>query len=136
MPDTLNRATNPGVAYDAAGNMTSDGLHSYTYDAEGMRVATFTGRVLHISCLRWGITKVPAGLTGRPIHQPRRFPGLRIETWGTRRAGGRKGSLAPKLEFALKYVRSIKEEASQVSESRLGAPGTRLKRQLGAMPLL
>ena len=61
MPTTQNRATNPGVTYDAAGNMLTDGLHTYTYDAEnrvsavkdqgitygydpeGTRVATMTG---------------------------------------------------------------------------------------------
>ncbi|HEU5400120.1 MAG TPA: RHS repeat-associated core domain-containing protein [Terriglobales bacterium] len=30
-----NEITNPGFAYDAAGNMTNDGFHSYTYDADG-----------------------------------------------------------------------------------------------------
>jgi RHS repeat-associated protein len=29
-----NRITNPGITYDAAGNMTSDAVHTYTYDAE------------------------------------------------------------------------------------------------------
>jgi RHS repeat-associated protein len=60
MPTTQNQASNPGVSYDASGNMTSDGIHNYTYDAEsrtmgvtdqgvsydydpeGMRVATLT----------------------------------------------------------------------------------------------
>ncbi|NYF78152.1 RHS repeat domain-containing protein [Granulicella arctica] len=32
---TSNRITTSGFAYDAAGNMTNDGLHSYQYDAEG-----------------------------------------------------------------------------------------------------
>lgn len=32
---STNQATNTGYTYDAAGNMTSDGIHSYTYDAEG-----------------------------------------------------------------------------------------------------
>ena len=30
-----NQITGSGYAYDAAGNMTSDGFHAYTYDAEG-----------------------------------------------------------------------------------------------------
>ena len=30
-----NHVTNSGYVYDAAGNLTSDGIHSYTYDAEG-----------------------------------------------------------------------------------------------------
>jgi RHS repeat-associated protein len=30
-----NQITTAGYAYDAAGNMTSDGFHTYTYDAEG-----------------------------------------------------------------------------------------------------
>ena len=60
-PTGQNQATVPGSSYDAAGNMTSDGNHSYTfdgegrllgvtdqgvqyaYDPEGMRVATLTG---------------------------------------------------------------------------------------------
>ena len=61
MPTTLNRSSAPGVLYDAAGNMTANGQHSYSYDAEnrvaavldqgvrydydpeGNRVATVTG---------------------------------------------------------------------------------------------
>jgi RHS repeat-associated protein len=31
---TNNRLTNPGYSYDAAGNMTGDGIHTYSYDAE------------------------------------------------------------------------------------------------------
>ncbi len=60
MPTVQNRASNPGVTYDASGNMLSDGLHSYSWDAEnriagvtdqnvtykydpeGMRIATLT----------------------------------------------------------------------------------------------
>ncbi|MGH9555531.1 MAG: hypothetical protein ACRD2Y_06880 [Terriglobales bacterium] len=34
MSATTNRITTPGYAYDAAGNMTNDSLHTYTYDAE------------------------------------------------------------------------------------------------------
>jgi YD repeat-containing protein len=30
-----NRITTTGFSYDAAGNMTNDTFHSYTYDAEG-----------------------------------------------------------------------------------------------------
>lgn len=32
---STNQITNPGYGYDAAGNMTSDGIHSYSYDADG-----------------------------------------------------------------------------------------------------
>jgi RHS repeat-associated protein len=32
---TTNRINSSGYGYDAAGNLTSDGFHSYTYDAEG-----------------------------------------------------------------------------------------------------
>ena len=60
-PSLQNQATLTGAQYDASGNMTADGLHSYTYDAEGqlagvtdqgvgyrygpddLRVATLTG---------------------------------------------------------------------------------------------
>lgn len=38
-PNT-NRLTDPGYAYDAAGNMTSDGLNTMTYDAEGRMVTS------------------------------------------------------------------------------------------------
>ena len=30
-----NQITNTGYAYDAAGDVTADGTHTYTYDAEG-----------------------------------------------------------------------------------------------------
>ena len=61
MPTAQNQSSGPGVLYDAAGNMTADGQHTYTYDAEsrvamvldqgvqydydpeGNRVATVTG---------------------------------------------------------------------------------------------
>jgi RHS repeat-associated protein len=32
---STNQVTTSGFVYDAAGNMTADGIHSYTYDAEG-----------------------------------------------------------------------------------------------------
>jgi YD repeat-containing protein len=32
--NALNRITNTGIQYDAAGNMINDGTHTYTYDAE------------------------------------------------------------------------------------------------------
>jgi RHS repeat-associated protein len=32
---TTNQITSTGYSYDAAGNVTSDGFHTYTYDAEG-----------------------------------------------------------------------------------------------------
>jgi RHS repeat-associated protein len=38
-----NQITTSGYAYDAAGNMTNDGVHSYTYDAEGNIVTVDTG---------------------------------------------------------------------------------------------
>ena len=41
MPTVQNRASNPGTAYDSAGNMLSDGLHNYTWDAEN-RIAAVT----------------------------------------------------------------------------------------------
>ena len=40
---TSNRITNTGFVYDAAGNMTNDGLHSYTYDAENRLTAVDGG---------------------------------------------------------------------------------------------
>ncbi|HMD84667.1 MAG TPA: RHS repeat-associated core domain-containing protein, partial [Terriglobia bacterium] len=36
---STNRITTSGYAYDAAGNVTNDGVHAYTWDAEG-RIAT------------------------------------------------------------------------------------------------
>ncbi len=38
-----NRITTSGYAYDAAGNMINDAVHSYTYDAEGNIVAVDGG---------------------------------------------------------------------------------------------
>jgi RHS repeat-associated protein len=40
--ETTNRITTPGYAYDAAGNMTNDSLHAYTFDAEN-RIKTVDG---------------------------------------------------------------------------------------------
>src|SRR5207245_8053139 len=41
--DTSNRiSAGYGIAYDAAGNMTNDGTHTYTHDAEG-RVTAVDG---------------------------------------------------------------------------------------------
>jgi uncharacterized protein RhaS with RHS repeats len=33
--NTNNQITNPGFAYDAAGNLTNDGSLAYSWDAEG-----------------------------------------------------------------------------------------------------
>ena len=38
-----NRITNSGFTYDAAGNMTSDSVHSYTYDADGNIISVDSG---------------------------------------------------------------------------------------------
>jgi RHS repeat-associated protein len=40
---TSNRITTSGFAYDAAGNLTNDGFHTYTYDAEGNVTAVDSG---------------------------------------------------------------------------------------------
>ena len=40
-----NRITNPGFSYDAAGNMTSDGVYTYQYDAENRLVSVNSGAV-------------------------------------------------------------------------------------------
>ena len=40
---STNHITNSGFAYDAAGNMTNDGYHTYTYDAEGSITAVDGG---------------------------------------------------------------------------------------------
>ncbi len=39
---TTNRITSTGFAYDANGNLTGDGIHNYTWDAEG-RLASLDG---------------------------------------------------------------------------------------------
>jgi len=41
--DTKNRLSSPGYQYDAAGNLTSDGMHSYTYDAENRLIKVDAG---------------------------------------------------------------------------------------------
>ncbi len=40
--ESTNQITTSGYAYDAAGNMTNDGVHTYTYDAEG-KIITVDG---------------------------------------------------------------------------------------------
>ena len=40
---TTNQISTSGYAYDAAGNMTNDGFHTYTYDAEGNIIAVDGG---------------------------------------------------------------------------------------------
>jgi RHS repeat-associated protein len=42
---STNRLTDPGYTYDAAGNMTSDGLNTLAYDAENRVVSSATGGV-------------------------------------------------------------------------------------------
>jgi RHS repeat-associated protein len=41
--DTNNHITTSGITYDAAGNVTNDSFHSYTYDAEGRVTAVDSG---------------------------------------------------------------------------------------------
>ncbi len=65
---TTNRLLDPGYAYDAAGNMTSDGLNTLTYDAENRVVTnaqagvtsnyTFDGNSLRVKKVSGGTTTV------------------------------------------------------------------------------
>ena len=43
-----NRITDTGYSYDAVGNMTSDNLHSYTYDAENRLVSLDGGAATYL----------------------------------------------------------------------------------------
>ncbi|MBI2678994.1 MAG: RHS repeat-associated core domain-containing protein [Candidatus Koribacter versatilis] len=45
---TTNRITNTGYAYDAAGNMTSDGTNSFAYDAENRLVNYNSGAATYV----------------------------------------------------------------------------------------
>ena len=47
LPTVQNRSSGPGVVYDAAGNMTADGQHSYSYDAENRVAAVLDQGVLY-----------------------------------------------------------------------------------------
>lgn len=42
-----NHISGSGVVYDAAGNITNDGLHSFTYDAEGRIVSADSGTITY-----------------------------------------------------------------------------------------
>jgi RHS repeat-associated protein len=44
-PATNRIASGNGVTYDAAGNITNDGMHSFTYDAEGRIVSADAGSI-------------------------------------------------------------------------------------------
>ena len=58
-----------GFAYDASGNMTNDGLNTYTYDAES-RIKTMNGSGATYSYDGAGlrVKKVASGVTTRYIY--------------------------------------------------------------------
>jgi YD repeat-containing protein len=48
--NSANRISTPGYRYDAAGNLTGDGVNTYQYDAEGRRV-TINGQAYVFNAL-------------------------------------------------------------------------------------
>jgi len=91
---STNQISTGGYSYDAAGNMTNDGFHSYSYDAEGSVIAVDGGQTAQYSYnalnQRVQVT-VPSGIYQyvlNPAGKPLRFgmgpqtPGLRDSITG------------------------------------------------------
>ena len=75
-----NHVTNSGYSYDAAGNLTNDSFHSYTYDADGNILTVdggSTGQYVYDALNRRVWTNV-AGTTNEYLYD---YAGRRISTW-------------------------------------------------------
>ncbi len=77
---TSNHITSSGYAYDAAGNMTNDTFHSYTYDGEGniLQVDGGSTATYAYDVLNQRIHVQTASATTEFIHD---FAGRRISSW-------------------------------------------------------
>jgi YD repeat-containing protein len=75
-----NRITTSGFAYDAAGNMTNDTVHSYTYDAEGniLQVDAGNTAVYVYDALNRRVHVQTASATNEFAYD---YAGRRVSTW-------------------------------------------------------
>jgi RHS repeat-associated protein len=85
-PSTCNPPTATQYCYDAAGNMTADGFHTYTYDAEGDITAVDAGQTAQFfyNALNQRIKRV-AGSTSREFVF--NASGQRVSIWNGSVAG-------------------------------------------------
>jgi RHS repeat-associated protein len=79
---TTNRITSAGYSYDAAGNVTSDGFHTYTYDAEGNVTAVDGGSTAQYvyNALNQRVSEDIGGTTTQFAYN---VAGQRVSTWNT-----------------------------------------------------
>ena len=79
---TTNRITSAGYSYDAAGNVTSDGFHTYTYDAEGNLTAVDGGSTASYmyNALNQRVSATAGGTTTQYAYN---VAGQRVSIWNT-----------------------------------------------------
>jgi RHS repeat-associated protein len=84
---TTNRITSAGYSYDAAGNVSSDGFHTYTYDAEGNLTAVDGGSTAQYvyNALNQRISENVGGTTSQFAYNA---AGQRVSIWNTASPAG------------------------------------------------
>jgi RHS repeat-associated protein len=84
---TTNRITSAGYSYDAAGNVTSDGFHTYTYDAEGNVTAVDGGSTASYvyNALNQRVSETVGGATTQFAYN---VAGQRVSIWNTASPAG------------------------------------------------
>ncbi len=87
-----NRITTSGFTYDAAGNMTNDTVHSYTYDAEGniLQVDGGSTAIYVYDALNQRVHVQTASATNEYVYD---FAGRRISTWLSPNNHGNEGQI-------------------------------------------
>ncbi|MGD0224645.1 MAG: RHS repeat-associated core domain-containing protein [Terriglobia bacterium] len=81
---TTNRSTTAGFAYDAAGDLTSDGTHSHTWDAEGRLLTMDGGTTANITYNALGqmVTNLGSNTTYNAAGERISGSGYSIVPWG------------------------------------------------------
>jgi RHS repeat-associated protein len=84
---TTNQITSAGYSYDAAGNVTSDGFHTYTYDAEGNLTAVDGGSTAQYvyNALNQRVSETVGGTTTQFAYN---VAGQRLSIWNTASPAG------------------------------------------------
>ena len=84
---TTNQITSAGYSYDAAGNVTSDGFHTYTYDAEGNLTAVDGGSTAQYvyNALNQRVSETVGGSTTQFAYN---VAGQRLSIWNTASPAG------------------------------------------------
>ena len=84
---TTNQITSAGYSYDAAGNVSSDGFHTYTYDAEGNVTAVDGGSTASYvyNALNQRVSETVGGTTTQFAYN---VAGQRVSIWNTASPAG------------------------------------------------